>query len=43
MTEALASLADGPDTVEGPATAAADAWWSFLDEREAAAPVLVTS
>jgi hypothetical protein len=35
-------VADGPDTVLGPATAAADAWWSFLDERQAAAPVPAT-
>jgi pyrroloquinoline quinone (PQQ) biosynthesis protein C len=43
MVEALGSLANGPDDVIGPATAAADAWWAFLDEREAAAPVLVAS
>jgi pyrroloquinoline quinone (PQQ) biosynthesis protein C len=43
MLEALGSVADGPDDVSGPATAAADAWWAFLDEREAAAPVLVTA
>jgi pyrroloquinoline quinone (PQQ) biosynthesis protein C len=39
MLEALASLAYGADDVAGPATAAADAWWAFLDERQAAAPV----
>jgi pyrroloquinoline-quinone synthase len=43
MLEALASLAAGPDDVVGPATAGADAWWAFLDDREAAAPVLVTA
>jgi pyrroloquinoline quinone (PQQ) biosynthesis protein C len=42
MLEALSDLADGPDDVVGPATAAADAWWAFLDEREADAPVPVT-
>jgi pyrroloquinoline-quinone synthase len=42
MLEALALLTDGPVEVSGPATAAANAWWSFLDEREAAAPVPVT-
>jgi pyrroloquinoline-quinone synthase len=40
MLEALGLVADGPDDVAGPATSAADAWWAFLDEREAAAPVL---
>ncbi len=39
MLEALGTVADGPDQVVGPASAAADAWWTFLDEREAAAPV----
>jgi pyrroloquinoline-quinone synthase len=39
MLEALGSVADGSDHIVGPATAAADAWWSFLDERQAAAPV----
>jgi pyrroloquinoline quinone (PQQ) biosynthesis protein C len=38
MLEALSLLADGPDDVLVPATAAADAWWAFLDERQAAAP-----
>ena len=41
MLEALALLADGADDVVASATAAADAWWAFLDEREAAAPVTV--
>ena len=39
MLEALATMAAGADDVAGPATAAADAWWAFLDERQAAAPV----
>jgi pyrroloquinoline quinone (PQQ) biosynthesis protein C len=39
MLEALASMTDGSADIVGPATAAADAWWSFLDERQAAAPV----
>jgi pyrroloquinoline quinone (PQQ) biosynthesis protein C len=39
MLEALGIAADGPDQIVGPASAAADAWWAFLDEREAAAPV----
>jgi pyrroloquinoline quinone (PQQ) biosynthesis protein C len=43
MLEALGDLTESADAVVGPATAAADAWWSFLDEREAAAPLsLVT-
>jgi pyrroloquinoline quinone (PQQ) biosynthesis protein C len=41
MLEALSLLADGSDDVVAPASAAADAWWSFLDEREAAAPITV--
>ncbi len=41
MLEALAVVADGAGQVVGPATAAANAWWTFLDEREAAAPVSV--
>jgi pyrroloquinoline-quinone synthase len=41
MLEALGHLADGPLDVAPPARAAADAWWTFLDEREAAAPVPV--
>jgi pyrroloquinoline-quinone synthase len=40
MLEALGLVADGPDDVAGPATSASEAWWAFLDEREAAAPVL---
>jgi pyrroloquinoline-quinone synthase len=43
MLEALAAVAPGADDVAGPATAAADAWWAFLDERQAAAPVPVTA
>jgi pyrroloquinoline quinone (PQQ) biosynthesis protein C len=39
MLEALGAVADGPDDVVPAATAAAVAWWKFLDEREAAAPV----
>ena len=39
MLEALGALAADPDQVTAAATAAADAWWAFLDEREAAAPV----
>jgi pyrroloquinoline-quinone synthase len=39
MLDALAALSDDAGEVTGPATAAADAWWAFLDEREAAAPV----
>ncbi|HVC68828.1 MAG TPA: iron-containing redox enzyme family protein [Acidimicrobiales bacterium] len=38
MLDALGALTDEVDEVAGPATAAADAWWAFLDEREAAAP-----
>ena len=36
--EALARLASDADDVAAPARRAADAWWAFLDEREAAAP-----
>jgi pyrroloquinoline quinone (PQQ) biosynthesis protein C len=36
---ALAALAEDPDQVVRPARAAAEAWWSFLDEREALAPI----
>jgi pyrroloquinoline quinone (PQQ) biosynthesis protein C len=39
MVEALALTVDGPDDVVPPATVAAGAWWTFLDERQAAAPV----
>jgi pyrroloquinoline quinone (PQQ) biosynthesis protein C len=41
MLDALAAVARGADDIVGPATAAADAWWAFLDEREADAPVPV--
>jgi pyrroloquinoline quinone (PQQ) biosynthesis protein C len=41
MLEALGAVAAGPDEVSAAATAAADAWWAFLDEREAAAVVSV--
>ncbi|HEX6539855.1 MAG TPA: iron-containing redox enzyme family protein [Candidatus Dormibacteraeota bacterium] len=34
--EALAALGATPDAVRSGARAAADAWWAFLDEREAA-------
>jgi pyrroloquinoline quinone (PQQ) biosynthesis protein C len=37
--EALAALPAAPETVLVAARRAADAWWSFLDEREAAAAV----
>jgi pyrroloquinoline quinone (PQQ) biosynthesis protein C len=37
--EALALLATDPDQVRTAARAGAEAWWQFLDEREAAAPV----
>lgn len=35
--QALAELTDGTAAVSGPAHAAAEAWWAFLDEREVAA------
>jgi pyrroloquinoline-quinone synthase len=41
IVEALAALAVDPEEVRGAAEAAASAWWAFLDEREAAAPVAV--
>jgi pyrroloquinoline-quinone synthase len=41
MLAALGQLADGANDVAAPATAAADAWWAFLDERQTAAPVPV--
>jgi pyrroloquinoline-quinone synthase len=41
IVEALAALAPDPEEVRAAATAAASAWWAFLDEREAAAPVAV--
>jgi pyrroloquinoline quinone (PQQ) biosynthesis protein C len=37
MVEALAALADDDSDIVVPATAAADAWWAFLDERQEAA------
>jgi pyrroloquinoline quinone (PQQ) biosynthesis protein C len=39
MLEALGALTDETTEISVPATAAAHAWWAFLDEREAAAPV----
>ena len=39
IVEALARLASSPDEVREAADDAAAAWWAFLDEREAAAPV----
>jgi len=39
MLDALGLLTDNSEEIAGPATAAADAWWAFLDEREAVAPV----
>jgi len=41
IVEALARLASNPDDVRDAADAASAAWWAFLDEREAAAPVLL--
>jgi pyrroloquinoline-quinone synthase len=41
IAEALAAVAADPDEVRVGAEAAAAAWWAFLDEREAAAPVAV--
>jgi pyrroloquinoline quinone (PQQ) biosynthesis protein C len=41
MLEALAVVARNGDDIVGPAAAAADAWWRFLDEREADAPLSV--
>ncbi len=41
IVDALAGLASNPDEVRDAADAAAAAWWAFLDEREAAAPVLL--
>jgi pyrroloquinoline-quinone synthase len=38
--DALALLATVGDDLETPARAAAEAWWAFLDEREALAPAL---
>jgi pyrroloquinoline quinone (PQQ) biosynthesis protein C len=42
MLEALGAVTERADEVAGPAAAAADTWWSFLDEREAAAPLSAT-
>ena len=39
MLDALGGWPTVPARCAGPATAAADAWWAFLDERQAAAPV----
>jgi len=39
IVDALAALDADPDDVRDAAGAAASAWWAFLDEREAAAPV----
>lgn len=36
--DALALLADDPAEISGAAAAGAEAWWRFLDEREAMAP-----
>lgn len=41
--DALAALDADPASVRTEARAAADAWWSFLDERQEAAPELVRS
>jgi pyrroloquinoline quinone (PQQ) biosynthesis protein C len=41
IVDALAAVASSPDDVRDAAEAAAAAWWAFLDEREAAAPVLL--
>jgi len=40
-SDALAALAVDPEEVRRSASAAASAWWAFLDEREAAAPTAV--
>ncbi len=39
MVEALAGLASNAEEIRTAADQAATAWWAFLDEREAAAPV----
>ncbi|MHB1854581.1 MAG: TenA family transcriptional regulator [Acidimicrobiales bacterium] len=36
--DALSALTDGPDRLVGAARAGAEAWWAFLDERQALAP-----
>jgi pyrroloquinoline quinone (PQQ) biosynthesis protein C len=41
--DAIASLAGDASEVTGAARAAADAWWAFLDERDAEAPLLATA
>lgn len=41
--DALATMEADPASVRMEARAAADAWWSFLDERQEAAPELVGS
>jgi pyrroloquinoline quinone (PQQ) biosynthesis protein C len=38
--EALSALKADPEVVDAAARVAADAWWSFLDEREALAPAV---
>jgi len=38
MVEALVALGADPDEVRSAARSAAEAWWAFLDERQAAAP-----
>jgi len=40
IVEALATLATDLDEVSRAATSAAEAWWAFLDEREAAKPTV---
>jgi pyrroloquinoline-quinone synthase len=42
ICDALASIAIDPDEVRDAASTAAAAWWAFLDEREAHAPVALT-
>ena len=41
IVDALAAIAADSDEVRDAASAAASAWWAFLDEREAQAPVAV--
>jgi len=41
--DAVASMSDDTSEVSGAARAAADAWWAFLDEREAEAPLVATA
>jgi pyrroloquinoline quinone (PQQ) biosynthesis protein C len=40
IVEALAALAPDSDDVRRASAAAADAWWAFLDDRQASAPAL---